>query len=580
MTSDRTNIIGKIFLLTVLLSGILQASVFNDAAFWVREFRDADADGMIENANDVADARNINGESTVTLYGTPEGRIVSIEDIVNPYTGKTIVAAPCCYFPQSIYVLPKDNTTIVGDFSSFGVLEGNGGRISVTNGTHTCMLRIKPDWTLHPDAQGRCMWMMGGIGFNLGLELQNDGRLQVVASYGKKNAESYKEINGGVYIHTNVWSDVVTVMDGSSVVFYAITNGGSFQVSRQEVDPSEAVYTDFYLGNWQKTTTGTAKNSYIRSFRGRISQVALWNRELSEREVRSALAFPSIDVFRVGVENGSSGEFGKDTIGADNVNVDVWSAAPSAISGGKTVSYAFNADALAASLPQALRLTAQPDSAFGALGVAVNGVKMADLNVTPGLTTSVLVPANTLVAGENIVSLSNGTDGSVLIDALALGGSVQIGNSDDSYEGFVHIDSVYSFADISGYWNEWKNVSRSLVPERTNEIRVTVSEYAARRHKWLFEADLWSRGTPVSDVDYGVTLLVNGKNMGRYFFDTGNRDKVFGAEIPAGMLRPGENSFAVVGYVSENRVEHRYMYVDCYRLSVLEAPVGFQFIVR
>ena len=580
MTSDRTDIIGKTFLLTVLLSGILQASVFNDAAFWVREFRDADADGMIENANDVADARNINGESTVTLYGTPEGRIVSIEDIVNPYTGKTIVSAPCCYFPQSIYVSPKDNTTIVGDFSSFGVLEGNGGRISVTNGTHTCMMRIKPDWTLHPDAQGRCMWMMGGIGFNLGLELQNDGRLQVVASYGKKNAESYKEIKGGVYIHTNVWSDVVTVMDGSSVVFYAITNGGSFQVSRQEVDPSVAVYTNFYLGNWQKTTTGTAKNPHIRSFRGRISQVALWNRELSEREVRSALAFPSIDVFRVGVENGSSGEFGKDTIGADNVNVDVWSAAPSAIPGGQTVSYAFNADALAASLPQALRLTAQPDSAFGALGVAVNGVKMPDLNVTPGLTTSVLVPANTLVAGENIVSLSNGTDGSVLIDALALGGSVQIGNSDDRYEEFVYIDSMYSFADISGYWNEWKNVSRSLAPERTNEIRVTVSEYAARRHKWLFEADLRSRGNPVSDVDYGVTLLVNGKNMGRYFFDTGKQNKVFGAEIPAGMLRPEENSFAVVGYVSEDRVDNRYMFVDCYRLSVLEAPVGFQFIVR
>ena len=55
---------------------------------------------------------------------------------------------------------------------------------------------------------------------------------------------------------------------------------------------------------------------------------------------------------------------------------------------------------------------------------------------------------------------------------------------------------------------------------------------------------------------------------------------MFGAEIPAGMLRPEENSFAVVGYVSEDRVDNRYMFVDCYRLSVLEAPVGFQFIVR
>jgi hypothetical protein len=139
---------------------------------------------------------------------------------------------------------------------------------------------------------------------------------------------------------------------------------------------------------------------------------------------------------------------------------------------------------------------------------------------------------------------------------------------------------MYSFADISGYWNEWKNVSRSLAPERTNEIRVTVSEYAARRHKWLFEADLWSRGTPVSDVDYGVTLLVNGENMGRYFFDTGKQNKVFGAEIPAGMLHSGENRFAVVGYVCDEREEYRYMYTDCYRLSILEAPMGFQFIVR
>jgi hypothetical protein len=100
----------------------VRAEVFNDAAVWIREFRDLDGDGGIDDARDVPDARNVNAASAVKLYGTAANRVVSRDDTVDPYTGREVRDVSFCNLPQPLYVSPVDNQTVVGDFSSFGIL--------------------------------------------------------------------------------------------------------------------------------------------------------------------------------------------------------------------------------------------------------------------------------------------------------------------------------------------------------------------------------------------------------------------------------------------------------------------------
>ena len=429
------------------------------------------------------------------------------------------------------------------------------------------------------------MWVMGGIGFQLGLELQEDGRLAVNASYAKEDTDKYSSIKGNVYLHTNVWCDIATVFDGSKVSFYAITNGGPLQVSSVEVSPKSAIYEGLYLGLYQSgRNSATAKTPFIWSLRGTIAQVAFWNRALSEREVRGVMAFPALDVFRLGIENGSSGEFGVDASTAELsvvADVDAWGVAPFNLPPNVPVSYTFTADALAASLPQILQLTSLPGSDAGSLAVELNGIRLASLNAAPGLTTSVHVPANTLVAGApNVLTLTGRSSGTVHMDALALGGSVQAGEDNNAISEFGRRDASLSIDNIDGLWNEWSFVDYDIGPEQTNEIRVSVSECAARRHKWLFELDAYSPATSQSENDYGVTLLVNGMEVHHSWFPNGQRHHVFAAKLPAGFLCPGVNSLSVVAHVSDSRDQKRWLYIDCWRLSVQEAPVPFCITVR
>ena len=581
----RTGKTAVILSIAAMCAATLQAGVFDDAAVWIREFRDVNRNGNIDDAGEVPDARNVlSPMSGLICYGSASGRECRTENVACAYSGRTM-QIPCCHLPQVVSPTLVDGKEIyLGNFCSFGVLGANGGGVSVTNATHTFFMRIRPDWLLHSDAQGKTMWVMGGIGFQLGMNLEEGGLLAVKASYAKDGNDKYSAINGNVYLHTNAWCDIATVFDGSKVSFYAVTNGGPLQVSSVSVSPPKnAIYEDLYFGLYQGgNDNSTAKTPYIWSFRGAIAQMAFWNRALSEREIRSAMAFPATDVFNLGIDNGSSGEFGADASLSGvslAAGVDVWSVAPFNLPPRVQVSYAFAADAIAASLPQVLHLTALPDSGAGSVAVAVNGVRLANLNAAPGQTTGVYVPTNTLIAGENLLTLEGCGTGTVLVDALSLGGSIQVGENNNATSEFGRRDASHSIDNIDGLWNEWSFVDYDIGPEQTNEIRISVSEYAARRHKWLFELDAHSPVTPQSESDYGVTLLVNGEEVHRLWFPEGARDSVFAAKLPAGFLRPGVNSLSLVAHVSATPTK-RWLCVDCWRLSVQEAPVPFCIMVR
>ena len=184
---------------------------------------------------------------------------------------------------------------------------------------------------------------------------------------------------------------------------------------------------------WPYNGTGTR----WEAFRGSIQSFASWQRALSVDEVRQVFAWPRPDLVRLGTSNDSAKEF-------------EGGAAPTTIS--------FNVAAKDAGLPQILRVSATSTSAAGSFDVAVNGAAAGWISVSPGKTATLNVRKNLTVAGANIVTLTRTSADPVSIDAIALGGSIQIGNSDGSFSEFApetYIGKV--FADV-------KSLHRGAVP--------------------------------------------------------------------------------------------------------------------
>jgi hypothetical protein len=137
---------------------------------------------------------------------------------------------------------------------------------------------------------------------------------------------------------------------------------------------------------------------------------------LSAEEVRQVFAWPGTDLVRLGTANESAQEF-------------AGGAVPTTIN--------FNVAAKDAGLPQVLRVSATSASAAGSFNVLVNGAAAGSITVAPGRTATLFVKKDLTVAGANTLTLTRMSSNPVAIDAIALGGSIQIGNADDLFSEFA-----------------------------------------------------------------------------------------------------------------------------------------------
>ena len=537
-------------------TGPLGASVFDDAAIWIRGFRDADGDGRIGIAADVPDARSACTAIPCTLYGSASNRHCRAENVVCPYAGRTMSAVPCCYLPQ-----PVDEAGL-GVFGSFAVL--NSGKVAVTNGVSTVVARIRPEAPL----MGTTVWLTGGIGSQIGFTLQENGTLRIrgYAGGGYRNCNFYAE--------TNVWMDVAIVCDATSCKIYAVTNGSAFFSQSFSVANGESEYGDFYFGYTSSGLNYATAKRYA-SYRGSIHQLALWNRALSEREVREAFAFPANDIFRVGLVDGTAGEAGRDLPGGEAANADDWHSAPAMLPADTSASYVFTADATTAALPQLLRLTATSASASGTFAVIVNGKALAPLSSLPGRTAVAFVPTNVLCVGANTLTLTRQTAGVTWVDALELGGSFQLGVDDDAYAEFGSSGNPAYAED-----GNWKHVATAVGRESTNTVSVLVpASVAAAQNGWLLEVKAFTPyGLGHYETPPEAGLMVNGSLLMRESYSD-VRYKTFAANMPAGTLRAGENTLSFVNFTPLTTADG-YLRIDFWRLSALPLPKGIAISFR
>ena len=566
-----------LFVAVVLATTVAEAaeggkSVFSDAAVWIKGAYDGTGTAGVIDQGDLRHALNMSEMlAGAQAYGGAGSRVLAYEDVFCPYSGTVISNAPCLHLSQPVI----DNKC---NWASFRLADA-GGPVSVTDCCSTVVMRIRPDVFTNPD---KAYWVLGGIGLQLGFyeDPNYPGLLRMRSYCGNWQTTDF-------YAEPGTWMDIAVVRENESGFrFYAVTNGVIWSQWKAATGISSSGVKEVLNlglndgGNWGGNVAIDSTTNWRRlSFRGHIQSFAIWNRALSDSEIHEAFAYPRADIWRIGIANGSGGEFVKASPDGAKVHPDVWYTMPAALAPGEYVDVDFNLRDYEATLPQVLRLTSVAGSG-GELSVVVNGTIMQEnLPSVAGQTKTLFLPKSPFHSGKNTLRLSNASSGTVRFDAFALGGSWQVGYEDGSNEEFSQTGSRVGYVEQVESSEYFKNLFMHTLVTQTNSLQVTIPvELAATEHPAVFtvRAKVASRleNLPVPAV---CELLVNGVGKGQVEFS--DRDQTFKAKLLPGELRAGQNTLSFVNHLPAGTA-NGWMQMDFWRLEMRPLPKGFVLIYR
>jgi hypothetical protein len=271
------------------------------------------------------------------------------------------------------------------------------------------------------------------------------------------------------------------------------------------------------FGNYAKTVTN---HNNIRNFRGAVRSVKLWNRALSDDEIKELFAGMR-QTWKIGVSNSSSDEFSDETRTAQYDPVKaryhtfpktLTAQNPSAVISTKLPAHRVN-------LPRVLfikPLFEEGDDATGKnLDIALNGTHLGSVALKthsgnvwffiPGERIAQCVPES----GDFSLSLtrSGNMSGTVSFDSLELGGSFQLGFEDKDHQEFNFNNGVRTiYATVASE----SHLSSQLFPNQNIEVVFPVSREIAQRYKFRFVTRFfWSNPTalPIDCTLNGETLV-------------------------------------------------------------------------
>lgn len=554
------------FVLAAVAVTTTYGSVFDDAQLWIKGWHDTNCDGLITSPKEMPDARDagvaLQGECG--FYGADSNRVIRLEDVTCPYSGLVLKSVPCYYQAQ------YENEDGTGNWSS---LEYRNGRVACTNGVHTMVMRMRPDQPIDSVAWVYGLGGMTQVGFyRVTDDPAHNGKLRLRAYAG-----GWK--NSSLYVDPGTWIDLAVVRDSTTLTFYAVTNGSAFITSQMAVESlSDGVHATLDIGHNQKGNWGTAGKSGTRytAMRGSIHQLAIWSRVLTAEEIRLAFAYPRVDLWRVGLENGSAGEFPLEEPTALPANPHDWYSVSPALAQGNAQTFAFDVDETQAGLSQVLRLVATGDSDDGVIAVDLNGKMLGTLDAKAGRAACLFVPKGELSAGGNTMTLMRQTAGRTSLDAMSLGGSFQLGYDNENYPEF----GAYGMSENPCHAEDgnWLHVPKSIDQMMTKDMIVTLPDHETACHRWLFEVKAYTPyGLASYSIPLEVQLLVNGTPVLTDVFDI--RYKVFSAKIKPGVLHAGANTLSFKSLIPTD-TSRAWICFDYWRLNVLSEPTGSVLIVR
>lgn len=428
-------------------------NVFSDSLYW---FNGARA-GEFNSGTSMPDVvragygRHMMGD-VVNFYGKSPKTDVSVEtvDVVCPYARTIQKDRNTIRFLQPVWHDEAAGTNKVNCSVLYNNVAG-----SFTNGaSYTVLARCKMESFVGP--YSTLLRLNFGWSGERGLWLQfwRDGHIRVyngTTSIDYRNMLNY----AATAFTTNQWLDIAVTCGAGTNTLYLCREGGAFFSQKARITPRATKSASDYLFSFggSHENTGTSVVDASQPFRGWISQLAVWGRELSETEVKAAFrgGCEAGDAWRVGVPTGDAGEFGGVSASIDISDQGAWLSMTNRLDwNGGRLAFRFATPDGCVNMARTLAITVTGASAAsGAVDITMNGASVAtELALAPGTTATAAVPASLFLADGNVLEIERTDDGSgsIEFDAFALSADLQDTSSVDAQRSD---DDVFSSA---AYW--------------------------------------------------------------------------------------------------------------------------------
>ena len=403
-------------------------------------------------------------DRTLSNYGEASNCVISTMDVVSPFTGRTLKDCKVIDFRQSVRT----------DVSGTKLCRPCAKRIAIsgcyTNMHETTVLaRIRIDDYAADEHSGTLSILDLGYGWSgeAGTSLrlvESDGVGSDdfwVRAYHGTNCDDFKGMlsKDRYRISKGKWIDFALTVKGRMNCLSYQVEGGDFYTEVQYAPIATNKNTRYEFMNLGTDLVGVADGainemaaSKVTQFRGQIQQLAIWDRALSQDEVKQCFRADcgdKDDALKLGVVNHNSAEFAGDATTVDAGANDAWLSMTNALArAGDTLTIRFDLPTDKVFLPRTFRFSASPNAPVGAkIAVKINGCPIDDaLAVVADKTVSVAVPPVVFKSIGNTLVITRKDDvaGVVGIDAV----TVTAGGSDagSAPTGVANRYDVYSDA--------------------------------------------------------------------------------------------------------------------------------------
>ncbi len=563
------------------------ADVFSNVYFYSRGFgTDLDGDGKLDVETEGRDSLNGGYFAYDGVIGWDSLRFTN-EWAHLPYRGTT-------NYVQSLYLRQGKHATGNWDIPVRLRLK-NETVCAITEQTtanYTIFVRFRPDLT-QPGGNSPILWFGNNSSNKRGVMImlnnnywRDDATTTLCVFYGLTSwyppHDNYSLPVGNadeMRVSMGQWNDLVFSIKGKEMRVLLSRAGGSPDARHTFYDTKTLALGEhnlvpqsgaqLILGMEESNKEWYSMGSRFNAFRGSIQTLALWTNSMTEAEMRTVAAYPRMDRWRLGVENGTASEFGTAAVGAAvDVEGDTW-AVPALAAANDSFTIRFPLDASGdAQMNEFVRIKGVDGGASAVLKVAVNGVPCTGVRaVKAGQWTSWFVPAESLLANatnEVVVTRVDAGD-AFTFDVAAFGGSVQYGedNGGTSENGSEWAMQNREY-DLIGA--NWMDGTRALFGGGGDNPQ---SAYTNQLVRFSIPEDLQD-----DELDYRLTVRTTSEHRMVIFF---NDEKIepgascYGARtynIPAQLLRVTNE----VNIINDEDYNGSYTGIDFMRFNVQEPP--------
>ena len=572
--------------------------VYDDCVYLFEGGLDANGNGYAATGEirDELHANPSHANNQGTVYGYADGAIFRNEPVPYQSAGLSTQNVQCLYLPQ-----PRKINGSTTNFYPTIIKMPFLADACPTN-IYTGVFRVRLDHDPLANAGG---WLM-----NFGYTKNSNGQGLLFGFSWNANSNAYTMTShatgssgksfGIADVPTNMWFDVAVVVTGNVVTVYRVYTGrgspktgttaglDAFAAHSATFKDSSGVAPNLTMLRENIRFGGQAFNSTAKNyssvtddnlkkyFAGSVRRMAFWNRALTEQEVREAFGRPRPDIVRIGAANGNADEFASDAAATATVDAfGAWRDFSASLRAGDARNVTFPLSANESDLPQLLRIKTLAGGGSGTLRVSLNGTTVASRPIVAGQPFVTILPARAFVTGANTLTLTrtdaNGT--AIAIDALAVGGSWQVGKNDRKTDEFTYgvpLSSYDTYVNTFA-WNRAANATETGTSALN--LYVTVPEEVAR-YGLHFETRTRNTYALTTTPNTKLTVSVNGVTKKELTGLGGSVWEDIALEFEPGELPVGVNN------IRFSITDGGCYYFDYHRFQLVPPSDGTYLIVR